>query len=171
MYIGALAYRPIPMIEIRKANMNDVPLILQWENDSAIWSITDEPGPFSEEDIEQFILQHNDLLTQGQERWLITSEEKPIGMMDLFEWDIQQRSVGLGIILMHKNDRSNGHGSRSIQMMEEKLREGSGAHSIWVLVWSDNLLAMNFFLKLGYSKIQELFHKGKKAVKFEKKIK
>jgi len=171
VHTGAPANWSVPMIEIRKANALDVPLIFDWENDPQIWSITDEPGPFSMEDIRYFIVQQNDLLVNGQERWLICLNHQPIGMMDLFQWNLDQRSVGLGIVLMEMKERSQGYGSQAIQCMEHTLKEVMGVNTIWVLVWEQNTRAMNFFLKMCYHRKEDLLHMGKKAIKFEKKMK
>jgi hypothetical protein len=40
-----------------------------------------------------------------------------------------------------------------------------------VLVWEQNTKAMNFFLKMSYHRKEDLLHMGKKAIKFEKKMK
>ena len=51
LHFGQTELESISMITIRKATTRDCDVILQWENNPLLWEVTDEPGPFTKEDI------------------------------------------------------------------------------------------------------------------------
>jgi diamine N-acetyltransferase len=159
------------MIQLRKSNVQDAEIILKWENDPRIWSITDQPGPFEREDIIQFLINSNQLERQGQARWIIEKDHLPMGMIDVFQYDRKNYEVGLGIILMEENDRKRGVGSKSLSLMEYLLVQQYAVKKIWVLVHEANVQGQIFFERNGYLRVMDLIHMGKKAIKLEKQLK
>lgn len=158
------------MISIRKAILDDAELIQFWENDLELWKITDEPGPFLLKDIQNFLSNQNDLFKAQQERWLIVNHDLSIGMLDVFEWDLNMKSIGVGIVIMKKEWRGKGIGREVMRLLELMLSSDYGVNCFWALVWVDNHAAICFFSQIGYHIQKELMHQGKKAFRFEKKI-
>ena len=159
------------MIRIRPATVQDADLILTWENDPRIWSITDQPGPFDRSDIIHFLTSANHLVRNGQARWIIEDNKASIGMLDLFEFNRENNSVGLGIIIMEEEKRSKGAGARALTLIENDLSLSHKIQLIWVLVHTSNDKAANFFIRNGYLRNVKLNHLGKEVEKFEKYLK
>jgi diamine N-acetyltransferase len=168
---GLAQYESILMIQLRKSSVQDVEIILKWENDPRIWAITDQPGPFEREDIVQFLINSNQLERQGQARWMIEEDQCPVGMIDAFEYDRMNHEVGLGIIVMEDSDRKRGLGSEGLLQMESLLFHQYGIRKIWVLVHETNGQGQTFFERNGYLRVLELMHLGKNAIKLEKQLK
>jgi len=158
------------MISIRKAGLEDWSIIQQWENDPSLWSISDESGPFSEDQIQHFLLHQNNLIHHLQERWLVLLDILPIGMLDLFQWDNVNNEIGVGIVIMDLRHRGLGYGREAMHKMESVMKWNHGIEKFWAIVWIKNRSAIEFFAKCGYSLTEEILHQQKKAYKFEKKI-
>ena len=63
-------------IIIRAAEPNDAKLIYNWENDQAIWRVSETYMPYSLFQIEQFLLNNNDLFSVRQMRFIIERKKK-----------------------------------------------------------------------------------------------
>ena len=158
------------MISIRRAVLDDWLLIHQWENDPVLWNISDEAGPFTQDQIRFFLEHQNDINHQLQERWLILLNHLPIGMIDVFQWDVSQSSAGVGIVIMGSNLHGRGYGRKALQALEVEMKNLYLIQKFWAIVWAGNKKAIEFFLKCGYSLTEEILHQEKKAFKFEKNI-
>jgi diamine N-acetyltransferase len=159
------------VIFIRKAGLDDWPIIHAWENDPALWNITDDAGPFSQDQIRYFLQHQNDITRHKQERWLILLNHLPIGMMDVFQWNATHKSVGVGIVIISGEHRRSGYGYKALHALEIEMKNLYLIHNFWAIVWVGNKKAIEFFLKCGYSLTEEILHQEKKAFKFEKNIK
>jgi diamine N-acetyltransferase len=159
------------MISIRKSILSDCDRIWQWENDPSIWSITDEPGPFEKEDILSFLNLQNDLEQNGQERWLMFLDHEPIGMIDLFQYNSDQRSVGIGLVIMNQECKGKGYGKEVMYLMENHLISVFRLEKFSALVFESNQTAIGFFRSIGYVIIGMRNHRGKSAIELEKIIK
>ena len=58
-------------ITLRVAEPYDADTIFRWENDMEIWRVSDTIVPLSKHQIEQFLLNNNDLMSEKQLRMMI----------------------------------------------------------------------------------------------------
>ena len=158
------------MITIRKANVRDWNIILQWENNPLLWEVTDHTGPFTQEDIMQFLNEKNSLDQVSQERWIIEDIKHPIGMIDLFEWNRKENSIGIGIAIPEIQFRKKGYATQALTIMHGVLCEKYDIHFFHCLIHPENAGSIQLFRKLGYQKIEERFHRNKRVHRYTKKI-
>ena len=91
-------------IRLRAVEPGDVDLMYEWENDCDIWPVSGTTEPFSRHQLERFVERHQDIvgvLCDGQLRLIIETllSSKPVGAIDLFEYDPIHRRAGIGIPL------------------------------------------------------------------------
>jgi diamine N-acetyltransferase len=102
-------------ISLRALEPDDVKLLYIWENDPAIWRISQTLKPYSEYTLQMFVdCATDDIFTTRQIRLMIDlKNENPgetkttIGIVDLFDYDPFNQRIGLGI-LIHQDFRRQG---------------------------------------------------------------
>ena len=97
-------------IRLRAVEPGDVDLMYEWENDCDIWPVSGTTEPFSRHQLERFVERHQDIvgvLCDGQLRLIIETllSSKPVGAIDLFEYDPIHRRAGIGILIYEQSDR------------------------------------------------------------------
>jgi diamine N-acetyltransferase len=158
------------MITIRKANVRDCDVILQWENDPLLWEVTDDKGPFTQNDITEFLIEKNSLDKVNQERWIIEDVSTPIGMIDLFEWNRKEKSIGIGIAIPEIKFRKKGYASHALKILHTLLFEKYDIQLFHCLIHPNNEGSIQLFRKLGYQKTEESIHRHQQVHRYKKKI-
>ena len=64
------------LVCLRLPEPGDEELILKWENDELLWSVSDTTEKFSLEDIENFVKADHNIYTQNQLRLMICENKK-----------------------------------------------------------------------------------------------
>jgi diamine N-acetyltransferase len=170
LHFGQTELESISMITIRKATTGDCDVILQWENNPLLWEVTDEPGPFTKEDISTFLLEQNSIKTANQERWIIENCLEPIGMVDLFQWDPDQRSVGIGIALPNIESRKKGFATEALKIVHSTMKMKYGVQHFHCIIHTNNPASQKLFEKLGYQKMQSENHRDQKVYRYRKSL-
>ena len=158
------------MITIRKATTRDCDIILQWENNPLLWEVTDEPGPFTKEDISSFLQNENSMKEANQERWIIENFSEPIGMVDLFQWDPDLRSVGIGIALPNIESRKKGFATEALKIVHATMKMKHGIQHFQCIIHPKNPASQKLFEKLGYQKTKSENHRDQKVYRYKKSL-
>jgi diamine N-acetyltransferase len=159
-------------IYLRPVLSSDLRIILEWENNPEFWPVTGVPGPFTEEDIHQFIQQSKNVFEDNQMRWMICSkrDDQPIGALDLFEYDANNKSVGIGILIADHRNRKRGFAHQAIEIFAKFASESLGLKTLHCLIHVDNLPSIQLFEKAGFSPRGAQFFKNKRALKFTRSL-
>ncbi|MES2568052.1 MAG: GNAT family N-acetyltransferase [Bacteroidota bacterium] len=142
-------------IYLRALESSDLDLLYRFENDPAIWKVSNTLSPFSK-DILQLYLQsaHQDIYTNKQLRFMICLLEtnEPIGTIDLFEFDPLNLRVGVGILIF-ESFRKKGFASESIKLVMKYAYETLLMHQLFCNISSSNNESIILFEKCGFEKI------------------
>ncbi len=138
-------------ISLRIAEPEDALQIYTWENDRSLWRVSETSCPTSLFQIEQFLLGNNDLVTNRQLRLMVNLEgkERPIGSIDLFEYDTINSRVGIGV-LIEKEYRGKGYASKAVSLCVEYLFHNVMVHQVHCLIDVLNKESQHLFQKLGF---------------------
>lgn len=141
------------LCRLRALEPADVDLLYAWENDPAVWSVSDTLAPFSRHALETFIeLQRCDPFRSGQLRLVIeTLDERPVGAADLFEIDPLHRRAGVGMLIHSPEDRGQGYAADALTILVDYARDILGLHQLWCGVGTDNAASLKLFRRLGFS--------------------
>jgi len=127
-------------VRLRALEPQDVDALYNWENDTAIWQVSNTLVPFSRYVLEQYIASaHLDLFTNKQLRMMITTREgKDVGCVDLFDYDPLHMRAGLGILIASQEDRRKGYASEALALMIEYSFRTLHLHQLYCNVTTDN---------------------------------
>lgn len=144
-------------IRLRAVEPVDVDLMYVWENDGTIWPLSGTTEPFSRHQLERFIEMHQDadIFRNGQLRLIIETrrEAKPVGAVDLFEFDPIHRRAGIGILIYEQSDRGRGYASDAIETLCRYTRDTLRMHQLWCNVGSGNTASLGLFRGAGFTEI------------------
>lgn len=159
-------------IYLRPVLARDLRVILEWENNPEFWPVTGVPGPFTEQDIHEFIQNSKNVFEDNQMRWMICSkrDDQPIGALDLFEYDAATKSVGIGILIAEIHNRKRGFAHQAIEIFATFAAESLGLKRLNCLIHVDNLPSIRLFEKSGFTAHGAQFFKNKRAIKFTRTL-
>lgn len=102
----------------------------------------------------------------NNKRFIICDKEDiPVGMVGLYEINWIHHTCEIGIFIGSKNAKGKGYGKETCQLIERFALEFLNIRKIKLSVVSDNVVAINMWGALGYTKvgeyIEERYIKGK----------
>ena len=157
------------MTEIRPLSANDFDLVYAWENNPDLWGVSEQQGPFTEAEISSFMNRCLDEAEYEIERWVIISNGACIGAVDLFDYDQESQSCGLGIFITDEHHRTRGHATRALGLVIEMLGERH-CQIIRALIYPDNHASIRLFEKLDFKRSGIGIFKGREVYHYFREI-
>ena len=140
-------------IELRIPELTDVEFILNMENDSSLWHVSNTHNPFSRFDIEQYVMSvDKDIYSAKQLRFMIdyvNSTRQTIGIIDVFDFDAHNRRAGVGILIV-ANERNKGYAGIAIDIVVDYLFSHLNMHQIYCNIEKDNNKSISLFTSKGF---------------------
>jgi len=140
-------------IELRIPELTDVEFILNMENDSSLWHVSNTHNPFSRFDIEQYVMSvDKDIYSAKQLRFMIdhvNSTKQTIGIVDVFDFDAHNRRAGVGILIV-ANERNKGYAGIAIDIVVNYLFSHLNIHQIYCNIEKDNYNSISLFKSKGF---------------------
>ncbi len=142
-------------IRLRALEPEDLKLLYKWENDSSIWEVSNTKVPFSLYQLKRYIegAQAADIYTSKQLR-LITeriSDGKPLGMIDLFDFDAFHLRAGIGISINEKEERKKHYASESLQIFTDYAFSVLNLRLLYCDISEDNTASLKLFKSQGFN--------------------
>jgi diamine N-acetyltransferase len=141
-------------IYLRALEPNDIELLYKWENNPAIWKVSNTLAPFSKFVLEQYLVNaHEDIYTSKQIRLLICSNDnKAIGTIELFDFDTHNHRIGIGIMI-EEREEGKGYATMALQLLCEYCLNVLLVKQIYCNISAGNLKSLHLFKKLGFTEI------------------
>lgn len=145
-------------IQMRAVELPDVELLYAWENDMALWPVSNTLVPFSRYQLKKYVESASlDLYQTRQLRLIIekkTSPGKaePAGLLDLFDFDPFHNRAGLGIFI-HQSYRGKGVAKEALELFIRYAFSVLGIHNLYCNVAQSNTTSIELFKRLGFSLI------------------
>ena len=120
-------------IYLRALEPEDLDFIHTIENDESLWELSNTITPYSKFLIKQYLEHsHKDIFEVKQLRLVISSySDKPLGMIDLFDFDFKNGRAGVGILVKESIDRKLGYGSEALQLLINYSFTHLGLHQLY----------------------------------------
>jgi diamine N-acetyltransferase len=134
------------IVTLRDPIPADLSYLLNMENDLSNQIYSNYPKFHSQEEIENFISKKQDIFMEFQYRYMILFDSKTVGCIDLFDFDLINSRVGLGIII-DENNRNKGIALLAIDKIKTLISEEYLLNQIYVEVLADNLSSNKLFKK------------------------
>ena len=97
-------------VHLRALEPEDLEFLYEIENDSTFWEVSSTETPYSKYILQQYLANaHLDIYEAKQLRLVIgiNKSDKPIGLIDLFDFNPQHKRAGVGILLL-ENEQQKG---------------------------------------------------------------
>jgi diamine N-acetyltransferase len=132
----------------------DIDFMLRMENDPEIWSVSQTTEPFTRFEIESFITGNDhDLFRELQQRFVVVLKDAdiPIGSVDLFNYDADTNSAGVGISIL-KEYREKSYGTQALELLIDKAFKDLGLKYLHCSIYDDNRASTRLFESLGFQR-------------------
>ena len=141
-------------IQLRIPEPDDIDFLLNMENNSNLWNVSNTHNPFSRFDIEQYILlSDKDIYSAKQLRFMIVNVEmdKPytIGAIDIFDFDAHNKRAGVGISII-EDQRHKGYAGVALDILIKYMFLHLNLHQIHCNIGQDNHKSISLFKSRGF---------------------
>jgi len=140
-------------ISLRAPEPEDLDLLYIWENEPSIWQVSGTLFPFSRYILKQY-LEHaaKDIYQVKQLRMMIQliSNHRPVGAVDLFDFEPHHRRAGLGILIADPSDRRQGYAREALETMTAYCFDVLHLHQVYCNIAAGNKASIKLFEEAGF---------------------
>ena len=145
-------------IALRAPEPEDLDIMYLWENNTSIWRISGTLVPFSKFVLKQYLENAGkDIFETKQLRLIIQlkANSRPVGAIDLFDFDPIHRRAGIGILIADPSDRRKGYAREALETLMEYCFRVLRLHQIYCNIASGNGESIKLFTAAGFKAIGE----------------
>ena len=141
-------------IYLRALEPIDLEVLYKWENNPAIWKVSNTFAPFSKFVLEQYLVNaYEDIFITKQIRLMVCLlDNTPIGTIELFDLDLQNSRVGIGIMI-DKEAENKGYASQSLQLLCNYCFNVLLVKQVYCNISASNEKSLHLFKKLDFTEI------------------
>lgn len=142
-------------IYLRALEPEDLSFLHSVENDENVWEMSHTQTPYSLFILKQYLENaHQDIFEAKQLRLVISSyDNKPLGLIDLFDFDFKNSRAGVGILVYELEDRQQGYGKEALQLLINYSFTHLNLHQLYCNIAEDNQASINLFVNEGFEKV------------------
>lgn len=139
-------------IRMRPLEPDDIDLLYEWENRMEIWDVSNTKTPYSKHILAQYLVESaKDIYSTKQLRLIIENEKhKPVGAVDLFDFDPYHSRAGVGILIHNQEDRGHGYAGDALEALSKYTLEVLGLKQLYANIAADNTNSIHLFTKCGF---------------------
>ena len=140
-------------ISLRAPEPEDLDLLFIWENEPSIWQVSGTLTPFSRYILKQY-LEHagKDIYEVKQLRLMIQlkSNHRPVGAVDLFDFDPHHHRTGIGILIAEPSDRRQGYAREALETVIAYCFDVLHLHLVYCNIAAGNSASIKLFEEAGF---------------------
>jgi len=132
---------------LRALEPEDLNFLESVENDESLWEVSGTLTPFSKYILKQYLSQaQQDIFEAKQLRLVVceTDSEKPVGFIDLFDFDPQNKRAGIGIVIRLEN-RRKGFAKDALKTLINYSFNTLQLHQLYANILEDNTMSLTLF--------------------------
>ncbi|MCT4615662.1 MAG: GNAT family N-acetyltransferase [Marinifilaceae bacterium] len=140
-------------IHLRAIEPEDLQLLYDWENNTEIWELGNTTQPFSIYTLKRYLETcHLDIFENKQLRMVIQTNKtkRPVGLIDLFDFDPFNSRVGIGILINENKDRKQGFAGEALSLVCTYISEILLINQAYCNISEDNKASIQLFEKFGF---------------------
>jgi diamine N-acetyltransferase len=145
-------------ITLRALEPEDLEDLYRWENDPSIWHLSGTLVPYSRYLLKQYLENsRKDIFELKQLRLIIQLKQgkRPVGAIDLFDFDPYHRRAGVGILIADPSDRRRGYAREALESLMDYCFRVLKLHQLWCNIASGNRESLKLFTAAGFHLIGE----------------
>ena len=142
-------------INLRALEREDLSFLYDIENNELFWEISHTQTPFSKFTLKQYLKNaYLDIYEVKQLRLIIelSATKRPVGMIDLFDFNPQHQRVGVGL-LIHPNDQKNGYATEALDLLISYCFHHLNVHQLFANITADNTNSLHLFQQKHFIKV------------------
>lgn len=143
---------------LRALEPTDLEKIWQWENDTALWTVSNTLAPYSKHQIWQYLQDNDgDIYRTKQLRLIIVANDdnEPAGCVDLFDFNPQHGRAEVGLMLDERY-RGRGLADDVLRLLLEYARETLALNQLYVYIDARHTAVRDIFLRCGFTETATL---------------
>lgn len=145
-------------ISLRLLEESDLNFLYSIENNPLNKKFNEESQYFSKDTLKKYINNSSAEIERfGQLRFVISLEKKPIGLIDLFEYNELLKQAGIGVFILD-NFRSQQYGYRALKLLISYSWTNLDLLFLFANIKEHNMISINLFTKLGFSYINNTLY-------------
>jgi len=142
-------------ISLRLLEESDLDFLFSIENDPLNYQFNEESQYFSKNTLKKYISNSAAGIERfGQLRFVISLGNKPIGLIDLFDYNELLKQAGIGVFILD-NFRSQQHGYKALKLLISYSWTNLDLLFLFANIKDNNMISINLFTKLGFSYIND----------------
>ena len=148
-----MAYLENEQIKLRALEPEDLDILYKWENDTELWMYGATIVPYSRFAIKEYITESQlDIFQSKQLRLMIVWKDnnKPVGTIDLYDFDPMNLRAGVGI-LIDAAFRRKGIGQQALDLLKDYAFDFLFLQQLFAHVPKQNETSLKLFSKSGYT--------------------
>ncbi len=143
-------------VTLRAIEPNDLDMLYRLENEPDVWRVSWGEAPVSRQLLWEYIQNYTaDIYRDRQLRWIVEADGKPVGTVDISDFDPRNSRAMLGIAV-DKDWRNKGIAGEAVRQAIEYCRGVLHLHQLVVIVPKHNAISMTLFLRAGFTSIGRL---------------
>ena len=95
----------------------------------------------------------------------------PLGILDAFNFDENDQSIGIGILIPNQKDHNKGFGREALGLLIKKLTFDKQISIVFALIDKDNAASISLFEKTGFQFQREQMCLNRIVNRYEKLLK
>lgn len=137
---------------LRALEPADLEILYKWENNPAIWKVSNTLAPFSKFVLEQYLVNaHEDIFTAKQIRLMICGHDHaPVGTIELFDFDALNSRVGIGI-LVEDGSQNKGYAQDALGVLVKYCFDILLLKQVFCNISASNEKSIHLFKKMGFA--------------------
>lgn len=142
-------------IYLRALEPEDLEFLCALENNESVWEVSNTTAPFSKFILKQYIENsHKDIFEAKQLRLVICLFDcnKPIGCIDLFDFEPKHKRVGVGIIISSIEDTQKGYAFEALKLVCNYAFVHLNIHQVYANITEDNKASLSLFKNANFKK-------------------
>ncbi|PIF01332.1 MAG: GNAT family N-acetyltransferase [Maribacter sp.] len=141
-------------IHLRALEPFDLDFLYELENNTDIWEISGTTTPYSRHVLKQYLDNaHRDIYDVKQLRLCIATTDKVVGLIDLFDFDPQNKRAGVGIVVLGNGNRNRGIGTEAISLLCDYAFKVLGLRQLYANIMEGNSASLHLFEKMGFIEV------------------
>ncbi|MFA5814682.1 MAG: GNAT family protein [Bacteroidales bacterium] len=140
-------------IRLRAIEPVDEEILFKWENDQKFWQVSNTLTPFSRHILRQYLDHaHLDIFQARQLRLVIEAKDsdKPVGLIDLFDFDPHHQRAGIGILIGESVEWGKGYAKDALKILLKYVFTVLLLNQVYCSIDESNTASLNLFKNAGF---------------------
>ena len=144
----------LPVVRLRALEPEDLSVLYETENDTAIWDAGGTNVPYSRHVLLDYITNARaDIYADCQVRLMAENGHgETVGMVDLVNFDPRHRRAELGVVT-RQAFRRQGYGEAMVRQIVDYARHVIYLHQVYAIVSHDNIQCLSVLKNVGFKAV------------------